>query len=42
MGFLDSLKEIGIGNTGRYGRMKSGATNYAEYTQDRAGEEGQR
>jgi hypothetical protein len=42
MGFLDSLKEIGIGNTGSRGRMDSGATNYAQYSQARAGVEGQR
>lgn len=35
MGFMDSLKEIGLGNTGRYGRMQSGATNYANYAKER-------
>ena len=35
MGFLDNLKDIGFGNTGPYGRMRSGATNYANYAKDR-------
>lgn len=35
MGFLDKLKEVGFGNTGPYGRMDSGATNYAQYARER-------
>ena len=42
MGFLDSLKEIGFGNTGRAGRMDSGVTNFAQYQQEREGVEGKR
>jgi len=42
MGFLDSLKEIGFGNTGPYGRMDSGATNYANYARQRQGFESER
>jgi len=42
MGFLDQLKDIGFGNTGPYGRMKSGATNYAEYSKERRGIESER
>ena len=42
MGFLDKLKEIGFGNTGRAGRMDSGATNFHQYQQEREGIEGKR
>ena len=42
MGFMDKLKEIGLGNTGPRGRMNSGATNYANYAQDRAALESER
>jgi hypothetical protein len=42
MGFLDSLKDVGLGNTGPYGRMRSGATNYANYFQERQGVESER
>ena len=42
MGFLDTLKDIGFGNTGPYGRMDSGATNYSQYFQQRNAFESER
>jgi len=42
MSFLDSLKEIGVGNTGPMGRMRSGATNLNNYVQQRQGLEAER
>jgi len=35
MGFMDKLKEIGLGNTGPRGNMNSGATNYSNYAKER-------
>ena len=42
MGFMDKLKEIGLGNTGPRGNMNSGATNYSNYAKDRASLESER
>ena len=42
MGFMDKLKEIGLGNTGPRGNMNSGATNYANYAKERQSTEAQR
>ena len=42
MGFMDKLKEIGLGNTGPRGNMNSGATNYSNYAKDRAALESER
>ena len=42
MGFMDKLKEIGLGNTGPRGNMNSGATNYANYAKERQSFESER